>query len=230
MSANSSKQVTADDLTISGIISNESGLYEGNLISYFRAIFNHARNLNNPYHNFRHIFHVLWLCYDACLFYVQKNSGQINGRQIRNLLIAAMFHDFDHSGRTGQDDLEIARAIRGLEKYIADEDLPYLSEIKEMILGTEFQSKHIIPAEKLSLGGKILRDADVSQALSNVWIQQILFGLGTEMGLTPMKVLEMQEGFLINLHFNTEWAQARFNQAVVQAKIAEARALLSFLK
>ena len=223
-----SKQVTADDLTISDIISNKAGLYEGDLIPYFRAIFNNARNLNNPYHNFRHIFHVLWLCYDGCMYYSQDNSYKISRRKIRSLLIATMFHDFDHSGRTGQDDLEIARALRGLEKHIADEDRPYLDEIKEMIIGTEFP--HRVPADKLSLGGRILRDADVSQALSNVWIQQILFGLGTEMGLTPMKVLEMQEGFLSNLHFNTEWAQTRFNPTVVQTKIAEAKALLSFLK
>lgn len=52
------------------IIGNEENLYEGKLILYFRILFCNSTNLKNPYHNFRHT---------------------------RNLLIAALFHDFDHT-------------------------------------------------------------------------------------------------------------------------------------
>jgi hypothetical protein len=41
------------------IVRNDHKLYEGNLVHYLQVIFNHAINLNNPYHNFRHMFHVL---------------------------------------------------------------------------------------------------------------------------------------------------------------------------
>ncbi|MDT7810135.1 MAG: hypothetical protein QOJ42_51 [Acidobacteriaceae bacterium] len=47
------------------IIGNEENLYEGNLILYFRILFYNSTNLKNPYHNFRHTLHVLWLCQKA---------------------------------------------------------------------------------------------------------------------------------------------------------------------
>jgi len=34
---------------------NEENLYEGNLIYYFQVLFFMAKNLYNPYHNFRHM-------------------------------------------------------------------------------------------------------------------------------------------------------------------------------
>jgi hypothetical protein len=62
------------------IIRNDQDLYEGDLVCYLPAIFNHAVNLNNPYHNFRHMFHVLWLCHDARKFYpdeLAKRQAQL---------------------------------------------------------------------------------------------------------------------------------------------------------
>ena len=44
------------------IIANEERLYDGNLTFYFRILFFESRNLQNPYHNFRHMLHVLRLC------------------------------------------------------------------------------------------------------------------------------------------------------------------------
>ena len=52
-------EITGD---IPEIIGNEENLYEGNLILYFCTLFYNANNLKNPYHNFRHTLHVLWLC------------------------------------------------------------------------------------------------------------------------------------------------------------------------
>ena len=48
---------------IPAILLNREGLYEGNLTHYFRAMVRFARNLDNPYHNGRHMLHVLWLCH-----------------------------------------------------------------------------------------------------------------------------------------------------------------------
>src|SRR5437899_12891226 len=78
------------------IVRNDQDLYEGDLSHYLKVIFNHAINLNNPYHNFRHMFHVLWLCHEACKFY----ADGLTKRDKRNLLIAAVFHDFDHLGNS----------------------------------------------------------------------------------------------------------------------------------
>src|SRR6516225_1943489 len=107
------------------IIGNDCGLYEGDLTGYFRALIFHATNLTRPYHNLRHMLHVTWLCYQAAEFY----RDRLTQRQIRNLLIAALFHDFDHPGHPhpGADDpdgINIGRSIAALRRHIAPEDRP----------------------------------------------------------------------------------------------------------
>ena len=92
--------------SILDIILNKDGLYEGDLIYYFRIVFKFAQNLHNPYHNMRHMLHVMWLCYQACSFY----KDEMSPRDMRVLLIAAIFHDFDHLGIRGDDSKNIMRA------------------------------------------------------------------------------------------------------------------------
>src|SRR3989344_3475929 len=113
--------------SIPEIIRNDADLYEGNLEDYFRSVFHHAGNLFNPYHNFRHMFHVLWLCYQACVFYAPKHA--MTKREMRNLLIAALFHDFDHAGKAGPDSVNIKKAVSGLLRYIMPEDKEEYSRI-----------------------------------------------------------------------------------------------------
>lgn len=210
--------------SIPDIIRNVASVYEGNLEHYFRVTMTHATNLKHPYHNFRHIFHVMWLCYAACLFY----RRELSPREMRNLLIAAIFHDFNHSGRTGDDFFNIEVAVLALRTYALEEDCSYLGEIEALIRPTEYPYK--IDVSTLSLAGQILRDADSSQALSVAWVQQIIFGLSSEMSVTPVKVFEMQEGFLRSLRFATEWARETFTQEVIEGKIAEAKAYLTIIR
>src|SRR3990167_8676608 len=107
--------------SISEVVNNSDNLYEGNLREYFRIIFTQAKNIYNPYHNLRHMTHVMWLCYQACIFYRNKMSS----REMRNLLIASLFHDFDHSGVAGNDKLNIEKSLNGLKKYLLPEDEEY---------------------------------------------------------------------------------------------------------
>ena len=206
------------------IIRNDHNLYEGNVVGYFQAIFNHAQNLLHPYHNFRHMFHVMWLCYQACIFY----ASTLSRREMRDLIIAAMFHDFDHSGMMGSDDLNIERAVRGFEKYIAREDQAHAENIISLIHVTEYPYQ--IASKNLSLCGQIIRDADLSQALSPAWIQQVIFGLAAEWQKKPIEVLKDQGAFHKNLKLHTEWARQMFSQADVDRKITEAGELLDLLE
>jgi hypothetical protein len=115
-------EVTGD---LPKIIGNEEHLYEGDLTFYFRTLFFRSRNLHNPYHNFRHMPRVLWLCRKACRYY----QNELRPRRMRNLLIAALFHDFDHPGHPhpGENDpdrINIPIAIAGLRRYIMPADRP----------------------------------------------------------------------------------------------------------
>ncbi|HEY4515380.1 MAG TPA: HD domain-containing protein [Candidatus Paceibacterota bacterium] len=209
--------------TLPEVIVNDDALYLGDLKYYFRAIFRHARNLEHPYHNFRHLFHVFWLCYQACLFYRERLSA----RDMRNLLIAAMFHDFDHSGRAGNDDLNIELAIRGLKKHVAEMDMPYLDEICALIRLTEFPPTSA--TEPQDLLGEIMRDADMGQTFSVAWIQQVVFGLAREAGIKPIEMLARQKPFLSATKFYTEWGRMMFGPKTIEDKITEAEALLVIL-
>jgi hypothetical protein len=147
----------------------------------------------------------------------------------RVLLIAALFHDFQHFGRysNGDDDLNIEIAIRGLKRNILKEDELLLSYIVFFIESTEFGPtghKKIVYSEY----HKILRDADLTQICSDAWIRMVLFGLSQEMNVTPMEMLKMQEGFLANLKFESQWGQ-KFNP-MIQEKIQEAKELLEILQ
>ena len=118
-------EVTGD---LPKIIGNEEHLYEGDMTFYFRTLFFKSRNLHNPYHNFRHTLHVLWLCHKACQYY----QNQLTPRQMRNLLITALFHDFDHPGHPhpGENDpdrINIRIAIAGLRRYIMPADRAFFA-------------------------------------------------------------------------------------------------------
>mgnify|MGYP001612833552 CR=1 FL=1 len=209
--------------SIPEIIRNDHNLYEGDLNHYFRAVFKHAQNLFNPYHNFRHIFHVTWLCYQACIFYREAMSP----REMRNLLIASIFHDFDHTGKPGPDSVNIERAITGLRKHLASEDKDEFPNIEAIIKATEYP--YVVPSGKLDLLCQIIRDADLSQAFSPVWIQQVVFGLAGEWMKPPYEVLKAQGAFLKNLNFSTAWAREMFPESAINKKIAEANELLALL-
>ena len=213
---------------IAAIIGNDRGLYVGDLVGYFHALFFDATNLDRPYHNLRHMLHVTWLCYQAAQFY----QDRLTPRQIRNLLIAALFHDFDHPGQPhpGADDpdaINIDLAIAGLRRHIAADDRPFLPAIEALIEATHYP--YTISSAELDLSGRIIRDADLAQALSPVWIQQIVIGLARERRASPLEVLQQQPGFLSALSFNTEWARERFPPHAVAEKIGEAERLLALL-
>jgi hypothetical protein len=217
-------EITGD---IPRIVANEDRIYEGNLIAYLKVLFFEAQNLNNPYHNLRHTLHVTWLCYNAIRFY----RKDLSPRHARNLLIAALFHDFDHPGHShpgrNSDWLNIEVAIAALRRHILPEDRDALPEIEALIRATEFPYKH--PGSSLDLAGQILRDADLSQALNPAWIQQVVFGLAEEGELYPLDVLKAQRSFLGALRFNTEWARELFPPNLIEAKIAEAESLVRLL-
>ena len=212
------------DITISGIILNQDNLYEGDLKEPFKNFVEHAANLYHPYHNFRHSTHILWLCYQASLFY----KDQLSKREIRNLLIAALFHDFDHAGKVDVTDIEnIENAIKGLEKHVSHEDVGHVGEISNLIRYTEFPHKN--SGSEIPLSGQILRDADLSQVLSNAWMQAILLGLGQERGKTFAEMLKGQVSFLENVTFATEWAQQAFPPEAISRKQTEVQELLKIL-
>ena len=208
--------------TIAELIGNIEGKYPGDLSWYFKILFCEATNLYNPYHNLRHMLHVTWEAYDGCIYH------NLRPEQFRSVLVAAMFHDFNHSAGTGNDDLEVKCAIRAFEKYMDPVDAGNAREIITHIKATEYP--YVIHTEKLLIGSKILRDADMSQTFSVAWIQQILLGLSSEMRMTPEDFLKTQEIFMERvLKFHSVWGERKFGHQK-PSRIAEVKEYLRFLE
>jgi hypothetical protein len=210
--------------SIDEMILNEKEIYEGNLIKYFQTIFTQAKNVNHPYHNFRHMMHVTWLCYNSCFFYTER----LDKRDRRNLLVAALFHDFDHSGSTGPDIKNIELALKGFKAHILPEDVPFHNEIETIIQATEYPYRDESTA--LALCCQIIRDADLSQSLTPAWLQQVIFGLSAEWKKTPVEVLKSQPNFHNNLKFCTEWARKTWPQDQINKKIEETTNLIKIIE
>ena len=188
-------------ISLLDIIHNREDLYDGNLVDYFQTAFFRFTNLNNPYHNFRHMMHVFWLVYLACRYYKEE----LTKREIRNLLIAAIFHDADHSGKAGDDSKQIERALKALDNNLHPVDRPCHKEIERLIVSTQYP--HCIDFRDVTLSHHILRDADMAQGLDDVWLQQIIFGLGKEMEWRPLSMLRNQLEFIPTSIFRTSWAE-----------------------
>ena len=204
--------------SILDIINNIDNLYDGDLKHYFKLIFE-APNVNNPYHNFRHMMHVMWECFDATRFY------KLDKRESRTLLISAMFHDFGHKGTISNDKQNIETSLRAVSKYLLEEDKDLLYDIKELISATEFPYTN----QELSQNAQILRDADMSQIFSDSWLQQVIFGLALESQITPTDLLKQQLEFIPNIKFNTGWATEKF-ATQKEVRLKEVKELLNILE
>lgn len=209
-------------MRIHQILNNEEKLYKGTLSYYFKIMVLHATNLNNPYHNMRHMLHVMWMCYQACVYY----KDQLTKEEMRILLIAAIFHDFDHLGRGGLDGVNIQLALLALHKHCAPEDRKNVSKIGALLRVTEYP--HRFDESTLTLSECILLDADMSQAFSDAWIQQIVVGLGTELSRSVPEMLAGQKAFLDNIQPYTSWGREWMMEKKKRV-IDEAEALLAML-
>lgn len=209
---------------IMSIVRNDAQLYEGDLVHYFRLLFKYARDMSHPYHNLGHMLYVFWLCYQACLFY-QK---ELTPREMRNLLIAALFHDFDHRGMSGDDRINIGKAVRAVRQHAEGRDKSHVGRIGELIRSTEYPYD-VASFGQIDLCRDILCDADMCEVFRDSWVQQVVIGLAAESGKHPIDLARTQTAFLENLSFRTDWARQRFSQEVFAAKVKEVEELLFLL-
>ncbi len=186
-------------INVSPIIRNVNQRSAGDDLKHYYRLVMEAPNITMPYHNMRHMLHVLWEAYDGGV-----HMG-LTKRELRILLIAALMHDYDHTGVKGDDVVNIERAIRALDKYALDEDRENLIEIRATIRVTQFPYIN----EVFTPNQLILRDADQSQTFSLVWMHSLL-GLSQEMGISFKDILNMQKPFVSNLKFHTLWGQHKF--------------------
>lgn len=92
---------------------------------------------DNPYHNNEHMIAVFNNC--ILLFDIYKNEYKLSTNDKLHLGIAALFHDFNHSGGKLTDSENIEIAINEVESYLKSINMSdILNDVKTLIEATEY--------------------------------------------------------------------------------------------
>lgn len=147
-----------------------------------------------PYHNNQHLFNVARL---ASQLY--RSGWECNRTDERLIIVAALFHDYDHSGGELKDATNIERAIAAMREFL--QRRPVLGvdpdRVAELIAVTEFPFVRD-PKNKLE---QCLRDADLLYSFSDATVPDIMDGLRAEMELSQQREITLDEFKAGQLHF-----------------------------
>lgn len=191
------------------ILSRKYGFTE--FLDYFRKK-NHSNDL--PYHNEYHSYQMVLNCFEGAQY---QNIS--NDHEIKILLIAALFHDFNHSGGKLSDADNIKIAITGL--YTANDcyellNADSLNQCIKCIQYTQYPYIDTVPDTTLQC---IIRDADlmsVYEETDSILLSQMQ-GLYSEIciqkpELTFNDFIEGNDKFLQNVIWQTGWGFEKAHQ------------------
>ena len=189
-----------------------------------KGLYNHLQNMplakeaykyvlqNNPgnfnvYHNLFHLENVTNTAINGAIFH------NLESIEIENIAIAALFHDFNHSGGEKSDDENIQLAINGLHNFIKgfeyvglNFDVKRLNRIVNLIKITRYSYEN--QCKDLTIQEQILRDSDVLQGLfCENYVHGVVLSIAKESKIDLVTALKKQEAFLNNFEFCTEWAK-----------------------
>jgi len=155
--------------------------------------------VENHYHNNKHMMNV----FDNCmtLFNEYEEEYDLKSTDKLCLGLAALFHDYGHSGGKLKDDENIEIALTKIKKYLDMIDKSNLcKEVSRIVKATEFPHKDI----KLDILQKIIRDADTMGGISDGWMS-VVKTLAKEYGKTLKEFIPIQLKFLEDAKFNTDY-------------------------
>jgi hypothetical protein len=177
------------------------------LANAFKFIIENNKGAYNPYHSTFHLLDV----FTTSMEIAKVSYPTLSETDKIELGIAALFHDFDHSGGEFKDDIDnIELALLGLVKFMinnSDTAKKYninTINIMELIQITEFPHKKevILPTQM------ILRDADTIQCYNKNWFLNVITGFQQrELGLSISKGIENQIKFIENVKYCTSHAK-----------------------
>lgn len=156
---------------------------------------------NAPYHNAGHCCTVALNCLSGAKHYALSQEN------LKLIFLAGLYHDYDHTQGECADDINIARAIKGMRYWCSeldDMDEQAMASIEDMIQST------IVPASlfttKRSLCQSIICDADHMQYLEPD-AKTFMAGLEKEMGIPVTD--DSTSIFLSQYKARTDWGQQR---------------------
>ena len=164
-----------------------------------------------PYHNLDHMLTVVkWCGRIAGLSHLSENEE-------RALILAAIFHDFDHSAGREEDDVNVQQAIAALARFCEIHSVE--DEIRDMAIENIQVTQFPFIYTPQTLAQKIIRDADLLQSLEPNREEVLISGLRKELEvkfkrkITRGEFCENQVKFLDGLKLYTTPAQVIFDAA-----------------
>lgn len=146
----------------------------------------------NPYHGINHLFTVFQ--------FVANTISFIKTEKKQELLLAALFHDYSHIGKAGDDTKNVQYASERCANFIDN----YTSANRSYPIDREFTLRlieitrfpYIIDDSELNTEELLLRDADLAYLYSPICIPMCLGGLRAELGVDYDAFLDSQAGFI----------------------------------
>jgi HD superfamily phosphodiesterase len=169
------------------------------LENYLKIILKENKSNNLPYHNLYHT-----LCVVDNVHAISTNE-ELSSKEIRLVMLAALFHDFNHSGGKLSDSENVKNAIEAFKTFSVESEKDN-NFVVEIIKATEYP--YVIKDDELSLYQKIIRDADLMQTFEKNYLQQNVIGLMEELKVDSLdKMLEGSLNFWKNCKFHTDFAK-----------------------
>lgn len=153
----------------------------------------------NAYHNNKHMIDVF--NNSMTLFNEYADQFNLTENDKLNLGLAALFHDFNHSGGKLKDIENIELALTALKEYLDSTNKSELyDDVKRIIIATEFPHLDI----NTDILQQIIRDADTMGGITEDYIS-IVKSLAKEYGKTLQEFIPTQIKFLDTVKFNTDY-------------------------
>ena len=153
--------------------------------------------VENDYHNNEHMINV----FNNAMMLFDHYKDEFEPYDKLILGLAALFHDFNHSGGKLKDSENIELALASLKEFLSSFDKSDLyDDIKNIIVATEFPHLDI----DLDPLQKIIRDADTMGGIIDGW-QSVVKNLASEYNKTLEEFIPTQIKFLNSVNFNTDY-------------------------
>jgi hypothetical protein len=185
----------------------------------FKFILLNNPSNNAPYHNLNHLLTVTKQTY-----YALDYMTMLDDDKVEPLLLAALFHDYNHSMGEKKDNFNIEDAKLGLKTFVDIEKIDFDLEFMYSILDAT-QYPYVIEGKDLNIYQSIIRDADLFQVFEYDWVKQCIVGLSSEMNTSINDLIVGQRKFLESIKFLTSYGKHigvyGYNKCLVELEILE---------
>lgn len=183
------------------------------LTKYLNHVIRTNPSNNLPYHNLYHTLCVVRSVHELAtegMNYRQVNNVlcgtheppvNLTHDDVKSLLIAALYHDYGHSGGKNDESWNIRQAIASVPNEVRSPD------IENLIRATEYPYKDLHPNERIEYMQMIMRDADLCQIYQDNFICQCVLGLYEEAkvmnpNLTMKEMIDKYMTFIDGTSYN----------------------------